>query len=269
MIAVGGDGTVRTVAEGLARGIGRLPSETGGAVAAVHDEEGSPQGDPPLLVVPGGTGNSVYRSLWEDHPWLDVLDDALAGRARVRDLDLLRIAETGSIVLLGASAGLIAEAVHISATLTGVAGRERYQVAAITALEHHTPFPARVTVDGVVLHDGATTLIAIGGARHRSGTFQLLPRSVLDDGLIDVCAIGGVDPGAFVELAGVIVAGEHVGRPEVAYAQGHSVTIERTDGTPLCFEHDGDLWQRSDRSLTLEIVAAAVPAFASLVPTAG
>lgn len=259
VVAIGGDGTVRTVAEGLARGIGRLPDSPDGAAT----------GGPPLLVVPGGTGNSVYRALWEDRPWPEVLDDAFAGRTRVRDLDLLRIAETGSYAFLGASTGLIAEAVRLSATLTGVSGRERYQAAALAALEQHAAFPARVTVDGAVLHDGSTTLVAVGGARHRSGTFQLLPRSVLDDGLLDVCVIRGVGADAFIDLAGVIVAGEHVGRPEVAYAQGRSMTLERTDGAPLLFEHDGDLWVRDDRSLTLDIVRGAVPAYAPMEPVAG
>ena len=264
VIAVGGDGTARTVAEGLARGLGRIRGDTGGNAEHVEPSEA-----PPLFVVPGGTGNSVYRALWEDRPWPEVLDDALFGRGRIRDLDLLRISETGSFALLGASAGLIAEAVHVSAGMAGVSGRDLYQAAAITALEQHEPFAARITVDGVALHDGPTTLVAVGGARHRSGTFQLLPRSVLDDGLLDVCVIRGVDAGAFVDLAGVVAAGEHLGRPEVAYAQGRSVTITRTDGAPLRFEHDGDLWQREDTTLTIEIVPAAVPAFAPVQPVAG
>ncbi len=261
VVAVGGDGSARAVAEGLARGLGRL-----GTAGSAAEMPSMPA--PPLFVVPGGTGNSMYRALWEDRPWPDVLADALTGRARVRDLDLLRIAETGSVVLLGASAGLVAEAVRVSERLAGVSGRDRYQAAAITALEEHEPFPARVTVDGAVLHEGPSTLVAVGGARHRAGTFQLLPLSVLDDGLLDVCVIRGVDAGAFVGLAGVVAAGEHVGRPEVSYAQGRTVTIERTDSAPLTFEHDGDLWDRRDSALTID-VAATVPAFAPLRAVAG
>jgi len=281
VIAVGGDGTARTVAEGLACGLGRLPAGSGATetacaaatrrVALSPERSGhvGPSEAPPLFVVPGGTGNSVYRALWEDRPWPEVMQAALSGNAKVRNLDLLCISETGSFSLLGASAGLVAEAVHVSETLAGVSGRDLYQAAAITALEQHEPFPAIVSVDGVVLHQGATTLVAIGGARHRSGTFQLLPLSVLDDGLLDVCVIRGVDAGAFVDLAGVVAAGEHIGRPEVSYAQGRSVTIGRTDSAPLRFEHDGDLWQRDDSTLTIQVVAAAVPVFAPVVPVAG
>lgn len=246
IVAIGGDGTVRTVAEGIARCTG-----------------------PALLVIPGGTGNSMYRALWEDRPWPDVLGEALTGRARVRHLDLLHIVGTDTLAMLGISAGLIAETVRVSEGLVGASGRELYSAAIITALGQHVPFPALITVDGEVLHEGPTSLVAIGGARHRSGTFQLLPRSVLDDGLLDVCVIRGVDASEFVGLAGVVADGEHIGRPEVAYAQGRSVTVERTDGTPLCVENDGDVRHEEERKLTVEVLHAAVRTFAPLVPVAG
>lgn len=261
VVAVGGDGTIRTVAEGVARALGCYPDPAEATKRRA--------GGPAMLVVPGGTGNSVYRALWADRPWTGVLDESLGGGARVRRLDLLRIVETGTAVLLGASAGLLADAVRVSEGLTELSGRERYEVAAVTALGESRPFPARVTIDGAVLHDGPTTVVAVGGARHRAGTFQLLPRSSLDDGLLDVCVVAGVTADAFVELAGAVVAGEHLGRPGVAYGTGRSVTLERCDGAPLAFEHDGDLWDRDDRALTIEIVPGAVPVYAPLEPVAG
>ena len=266
VIAVGGDGTVRTCAEAAA----------GGEV--------------PMAIVPAGTGNSLYRALWEDRPWPEVLAEALiagtpgeaadstpgvapGGPVRVRQVDLLRVTGSDSAMeataMLGVSAGLIAEVVCASEELTGVSGRERYSAATGPVLEAHVPFPARVTVGEVVLAEGPVSLVAVGGARHRSGTFQLLPRSLLDDGLLDVCVIRGVDAAGFIELAGAVVAGEHVGLPEVAYGQGRSVRIERTDGEPLPFEYDGDVWPSSERSVTVEVVAPAVPMLAPQQPVAG
>ena len=249
VIAVGGDGTVRTCAEAAA----------GGEV--------------PMAIVPAGTGNSLYRALWEDRPWPEVLAEALTGGALVRQVDLLRVTGSDSAMeataMLGVSAGLIAEVVCASEELTGVSGRERYSAATGPVLEAHVPFPARVTVGEVVLAEGPVSLVAVGGARHRSGTFQLLPRSLLDDGLLDVCVIRGVDAAGFIELAGAVVAGEHVGLPEVAYGQGRSVRIERTDGEPLPFEYDGDVWPSSERSVTVEVVAPAVPMLAPQQPVAG
>jgi diacylglycerol kinase (ATP) len=248
VLAVGGDGTVRTCAEALAGG------------------------DVPLAIVPAGTGNSLYRALWEDRPWAEVLHEVLTGAARVRDLDLLAVRglDSGTEVaaMLGATAGLIAEVVRVSEGLDGVSGRERYAAATGPALEAHEPFPARVVLDGELLVEGPASLVAVGGARHRSGTFQLLPRSVLDDGLLDVCVIGGVGAAGFVELAGNVVAGEHLGHPGVAYGQGRSVRIERTDGEPLVFEHDGDLWPAEDGAVEVA-VDGSVKVLSAVEPVAG
>jgi diacylglycerol kinase (ATP) len=248
VLAVGGDGTVRTCATALA---------------------GS---DLPMAIVPAGTGNSLYRALWEDRPWPEVLTSVLTGGARVRDLDLLAVrgADSGTtaVAMLGVSAGLVAEVVRASEGLTGVSGRDRYAAAAGVALEGHQPFPARVVLDGGPLADGPVSLVAVGGARHRSGTFQLLPRSVLDDGRLDVCVIGGVDAAGFVDLAGAVVAGEHLGRPGVAYGQGTSVRIERTDDEPLALEHDGDRWPADDRAVEAA-VAGSVKVLAPVAPVAG
>ncbi len=248
VVAVGGDGTVREVALGLAR------SATG----------------PPLLIVPGGTGNSVYRALWGDRPWPEVLDDALTpGRHRVRRLDLGRWADDGRAFLLGLSAGFMARVVEVSAGLDGTGGRERYQAAAVAALDDLRPFPGVVTVDGSVVADGPLTMVSVGGARHRAGTFQLLPRSVLDDGLLDVCTIGEVDAAGFAELAGRVVEGTHLGRPEVGYARGRSVVIERTDGEPLAVETDGDVEPGTGARVTVTVVPGAVPVVAPPDPVAG
>lgn len=248
VVAVGGDGTVRTCAEALA-----------GAQV-------------PMVIVPAGTGNSMYRALWEDRPWAEVLSLALTGEARVRDIDVMAVrgadSATETVAVLGVSAGLVAEVVRVSVGLTGVSGRERYAAASGPALEDHRPFAACVVVDGEVLMQGPVSLVAVGGARHRSGTFQLLPRSVLDDGLLDACVIAGVNAAAFIELAGAVVAGEHLARAGVVYGQGRRVRIERTDGEALVFEHDGDLWPGRDRAVEIT-VGGSVKVLAPVVAVAG
>ncbi|MBI4729772.1 MAG: diacylglycerol kinase [Acidobacteria bacterium] len=274
VIALGGDGTVREAAEGLARGLGRFPR------AAAELARGEPA--PALAIVPAGTGNSVYRALWGDEPWEETLARAVGspggsvpravgspGRAtRVRNLDLGRIVETDSAFLLGASAGLLRRIVEVAAGLDHLSGRERYAAAALAAIADLRAFPGRAVVDGAVLFEGAATMMVAGGARHRGGAFQLLPRSVLDDGLLDVCVIRDLSQTELQEIAPLVFAGEHLGRAEVSYAQGRRVVFDRADG-PLPFEADGDLWEGSERSLTLEVVPGAVPVWAPAEPVAG
>ena len=112
--------------------------------------------------------------------------------------------------------------------------------------------------------------MTVGGARHRVGTFEVLPRSVLDDGALDVCAVRGwTCDQERAELAQRIMTGTHLGHPGVAYVQGRQVRLTRDDGEPLCFEHDGEMWQGRDGVLTLQVVPAAVPVLAPLLAVAG
>lgn len=247
VVAVGGDGTAREVAQGMAEGLGTW---TGAAPAA---------GDAPrLLVVPAGTGNSLHRALWGDMPWEESLDLLERGGTVRRDLDLARIEGHGRAVLLGASAGFLRWAVEATARFPDLGGRELYAAAGLAAAQELRPYAARVSVDGQVLCEGPTALAAVGGARRRGGSLAVLPRSLLDDGLLDVCVLSAAGAGEAVGLLMLAMEGRHLDQPGVGYAQGRSVTLEALDG-PLPFEHDGDLWPGDERSITLTVVRAAVP----------
>jgi diacylglycerol kinase (ATP) len=120
-------------------------------------------------------------------------------------------------------------------------------------------------VDGDVVHSGATLLANVGGNRFRGGAFELLPHSVLDDGLLDVCVIGGEHRAA--DMLALTRSGAHVGVPGVVYARGRKVRIERVDDRPLWFEHDGEVVDPPRGSYTLTAVSSAVPVIAA--PDAG
>jgi diacylglycerol kinase (ATP) len=243
VVVVGGDGTVSETAVGLSRLTGSEPDD------AV----------PALAVVPTGTGNSFYRQIWADQPWPAVLAGSLAiGRAGVRWLDLARVLETGTGVLLGACSGLVAEALITAKEIPAVSGRDRYAQAVALTLQRFRPYPGRVFVDGVLVHEGSTVFANVGGGRFRGGRFQLLPRSVLNDGLLDVCVIDATDLDP-ADLPGMTANGGHVGRPGVVYGRGHTIRIERTDGLPVTFEHDGELFSEELTSWTLEVVPQTVP----------
>jgi diacylglycerol kinase (ATP) len=182
---------------------------------------------PPLLAVPAGTGNSFYRAIWHDRPWQTVFDDALMGMATAHWIGMARIPETGTDVLPGTCSALVAEAL-VAAGIQGLAGRDKY--------------------DRAVLANG-------GGGRHRGGRHTLLRRSVLDDGLLDACVIGGEMD--LRELSLLMISGSHVGHPAVAYRRDRGIRIERTDGMPLSFEHDGELFLPVITSYTIAVAPRA------------
>lgn len=231
VVSVGGDGTASEVAAGLATAWRPVP----------------------MLIVPAGTANSLYRTLWADTPWPDALAMALRGLAP-RRLDLASV--DGSLVITGASTGFSPMAIHAAKT-----GGLTYQEAIRGLAARYRPYPGRVLVDGRVVHCGSTFVVNVGGSRYRGGEYALLPESVVDDGLLDVCVIGGEHPAARVLSS--TRAGEHLRLPGVAYVRGREVRVERTDRHPLWFEHDGEVSAARRRDYTLTVLPGAVAVLAA------
>ncbi|WBB95655.1 MULTISPECIES: diacylglycerol kinase family protein [unclassified Solwaraspora] len=264
VLAVGGDGTVREVVAGLVAAT-RLASVSG----AGGNSPDRPDTTPALLVIPAGTGNSNYLAQWGNLPWPDAVMAALsptpaaAGtgsrlRGEVRLLDLCRLVETDALVMLGACSGLIAKALTIAPDVP-LTGRSRYQVALSRAAAGFVAYPGRVEVDGTVVHEGPTVLANVGGGRHRGGQYEVLPYSVLDDGLLDVCVIGAdVAP---VDVPELTRNAQHLARPGTVYSRGRRIVVSNTAGDPLWFEHDGELLPMSWPTVTLDVLPQALPVF--------
>ncbi|WP_184349542.1 diacylglycerol/lipid kinase family protein [Streptomyces olivoverticillatus] len=245
IVSVGGDGTTWEVVSGMTAGRGRPRRHA-------------------LMVIPAGTGNSNYRSHWGETPWPLALEAALgAPDDRVRHLDLAWISELARPVVLGAGAGLTAQVLQ-DAREVKVTGPARLEAGLARAAARFTPYEGRVTVDGTVVHEGPTVFANVGGGRFRAWQYDVLPRSVLDDGLLDVCIAGSGTPPA--ALPGLLRTGRHVLEPGAVYTRGRQVVLERLDGAPLCFEHDGELLPPARSRYTLEVVAGALPVLCSPAP---
>jgi diacylglycerol kinase (ATP) len=71
-----------------------------------------------------------------------------------------------------------------------------------------------------------------------------------------VCVIDGAhSPAEMMELTRT---GAHLDRAGVVYERGRSVRIERTDGSPLWFEHDGEVLPPERDEYTVDVVPGAV-----------
>lgn len=240
IVSVGGDGTSHDVACGMV---------LGGARPQRHA----------LLVIPAGTGNSTYRAFWGDMEWQDAVSAGLGDPVRqVHAVDLAMIAESGQLVLLGAGAGLTAQVLECARDVK-LTGPGRLQAGLERALAGYVPYPGRVTVDGTVLHEGPTLFANVGGGPYRAWQYMVLPDSVLDDGLLDVCVVGAGIGVGFDVFQAMLRQGRHLTQPGVVYQRGRSIVLERTDGLPLCFEHDGELVADAGPLVTLDVKPRLLP----------
>jgi len=260
VVAVGGDGTVRAVAEGMV-GTGK-----------------------PMGLVPLGTGNLLARNL--DLPVADP-DEALrivvAGADRVIDVGWARVlefaqpdgadadqppapgagadgtdderpgpdTETAHIFLviagLGFDAAMVADA---DATLKAKVGWVAYFVAGIRHL-HGRRLRATIQLDDEPPVSAKLRTLMVGNCGKLPGGITLLPDAVLDDGILDIAAIdtrGGVV--GWAQLFGdVVMQGfgvrndlpAKIGRIDHARAKRVRVRVEGGEQAQV----DGDLLGRA------------------------
>ena len=184
VIAAGGDGTVRTVAEELA---------------------GT---DTPLALLPAGTGNLLARNL--DLTLDDVehaLDTAFDGDDRPIDVGVAELRDAGRTerrVFL-VMAGLGIDAQMIAATdddLKARAGWIAYVKAIGTVLRDRNELRLRYRLDGGTVHSMHAHTVLIGNCGSLPANILLLPDAAVDDGILDIVVLR---PEGFVGWVRIIV----------------------------------------------------------------
>ncbi len=260
------------------------PNSTNSPTSPTSPNSSTGSSIPPLLVIPGGTGNSFYKAVWGDMEWKDVVSrllnegingvgDELASGAKtasgtqvgdegingvgVRYIDLGWIEELNTTFILGASAGIFRDILMEATHMTSIPGRERYQQAAMEVLNTVELFEAEIRVDGSVLAAGRFVLVAVGGARYRGGILPILPLSELSDGLLDVCAVSAQRRDDAMSALLQVVGGEHIGQPGIFYSKGSTVEIFSEKVLPL--EYDGEICSQELYDCHLKILQGVLP----------
>jgi diacylglycerol kinase (ATP) len=226
VVAVGGDGTVHEVVNGL-----------------VDAERGTVRGgDPVLGVVSAGSGCDLVRTFGLDRP-PEVLARHLAGTGTTRiDLGRVRLTDAAGSPLTRVFAN-VAE-VGFGGTVAGVArrlparlGAQRYRLGIVAAWGSFRRVDMTITHDGGVHRDRLCNVVVANG-QFFGGGLKVAPRSLPDDGRLDVQAWGGT-PTDVVRAARQLRDGSHLRRPDVRSWSSASVVVEAD--RPVRVEADGEL----------------------------
>jgi lipid kinase YegS len=212
VVAVGGDGTVNEVLNGLAG----------------HDV--------PLGIVPLGTANDFARQVGIPEDAQHALDLILRGEP-VR----LDSAELNGRRFLNVSAGGIgAEATaETGAAAKAALGPFAYALTGLKKLIELETRPMRFRMpDGERAHD--VLLFAVGNARASGGGMPVTPLASPNDGLLDVCVVERMGRADVARLALKVRRGEHLGEEGVSYYRVPWVDVlaeepveVNVDGEPL------------------------------------
>ena len=247
VVAVGGDGTVQEVLNGL--------------IAAGLGAAGGPL---ELGVVPAGRGNDLARSLGLPSAPLEALEVALGGTTRA--LDLGSAAHDGQLRHFAAAGGTGFDA-QVAFTMADrrrawQRGRAGYFLSTLNELWRYRnrELRLRLQLDGESRElEGRFLFVAFANGPYYGGGMQICPGASIDDGLLDLCLVGDISKlGALRELPGIYRAA-HVDHPLVALARVRKLTIEGEPGTRVHLDGEpfGEL--PVEVSVVPGAVAVAVP----------
>jgi len=212
VLAVGGDGTVNEIVNGL------LDAEV------------------PLAILGAGTENLLARYLCMPSQPSDLAHLLLFGRARPFDAARLN----DRLFLAVAGFGFDGECVHRLA-----AKRKGH----ITHLDYFWPvwrtfwsyrFPSLLVVaDGKSLFRGPA-LVFVGVINRYGGGLQLLPRARHDDGLLDVCVIPCSGHFQLLRHGIRVLLRRHIGRGGTIYERARAIRISANEYVAVQIDGEAD-----------------------------
>ena len=211
VLAVGGDGTVCEVVNGL------------------QDTE------VPVAILPTGTENLLARYLRMPREPDKVADLLLHGARLPFDVGVLN----GRRFLVVAGVGFDAECVHrLSRVRRGHISHLHYAGPIWKAFWNYRFPPITVSIDGELVFDGRGIAV-VGNTPCYSVGMRVVPGARPDDGWLDVAVFPCRSKSQLLTHAYRVFRCRHVGRGGVLHRQGRRIRIESPDPVPI--EIDGDV----------------------------
>jgi len=197
IVAVGGDGTINEVANGL---LGE---------------------DAVLAVVPAGTGNDFVRMLGIPADPFDALDVLTHGTESTMDLG--QVGDERCFVN-GMGIGLDAKVARDVLQMRHLRGAAAYLTSAVKQIFRFQGFP--VTIESADWHlDTTCVSIGVANGKYAGGGFKLAPEASVTDGMIDISAIEDYSTIERLVRLPRVRAGRHLHWQNVHYRQLSEATL--------------------------------------------
>jgi diacylglycerol kinase (ATP) len=236
LVAVGGDGTVNEVANGI---IGA--------------------GDVELAVIPRGTGVDFARTFGIPRRLEDAVRVALEGA--VREIDAGRVeyrawsGDAGEMHFVNVAgvgmSGAVAKRTNESTKAFG--GKASYLFSTFAVFARWSNTEVRVSVDDEI-RGGRMHEVIVANGRYLGGGMHICPEAQPDDGLFDVLLIGDITKRDLVLTMPKIYRGTHLPHPKAELLRGTVVSVDSVE--PLPVQLDGE--QPGTTPVRFEVVPHAL-----------
>lgn len=237
VVAVGGDGTVNEVINGL-----MTAKKAGKSI-------------PSLGVIPAGRGNDFAASMGIPPDMIHAVKAIAVGKSRMIDIGLLTGGDYpegkyfGNGVGIGFDTIVGFEAAKLPSFLSGTPG---YLIAAIkTMFLYYKAHRFRVVLDQEIIEQPCL-IVSIMNGKRMGTSFMMAPRSQPDDGLLNLMIIDQVSRMGIIKLMGKIMSGSQEGQPFVKMPLSGTVEITALTGS-LPVHADGETICKAGDKLSVRI----------------
>lgn len=197
VVAVGGDGTVSEVVNGIA---------------------GT---DIELGIIPAGSGNDFAKALNIPQKPIDAL--VVVEKGQSLEVDLGKYDKGYFINVAGA--GFDAETLNTNENTKFLRGTLAYTVSVLWTLFRYSPRKAIIEIDGKTYHR-KLWLAAVANGKYFGGGMKISPDAKIDDGLFDICLVNEISKLDFVRFFPKVFNGSHKDIKAFEVIRGKNVKIE-------------------------------------------
>ncbi|NJM06963.1 diacylglycerol kinase family lipid kinase [Candidatus Gracilibacteria bacterium] len=243
IIAVGGDGTLNEVVNGVLAG----QTQSGRRV--------------PVGIVPIGTGNDFIKALDGVKPNDFTGAATRIARGHTRAIDIGRIeveSEDVSLVCYfvnGLGMGMDAQVTVESDKLHYLSGPLVYYGGIAAAFFSYRAKPMRVRAEGIDVEQ-RLLFASIGNGRCQGGSFYMTPQATIDDGLLDICIVENMSLPRMLTALPLLTRGEHTALPQVTMARADRVEV--SSAWPFPVATDGEVVTTSARRVIVTVEPGAI-----------
>lgn len=207
IVAVGGDGTINEVINGIAGESFR----------------------PKLGIIPAGTTNDFARALDIPRDMKKAVDLIVADHStfldigKVNDQYFMNIAGGGELTELS---------YEVPSKLKTVLGQLAYFIKGIEMLPFLKPTKTRIEYDGTVI-DEEIMLFLVANTNSVGGFEKLAPDAKFDDGYFDLLILRKSNLAEFIRIASLALRGAHIEDKNIIFTQAKHIKVTPADNMQL------------------------------------
>jgi len=236
IVAVGGDGTVNEVAEGM---LGSTSS---------------------LAILPIGSGNDFNRIVGIPLKMNLAIDTIISGTKRLIDLGRVVIQNSLGITQIKhfintLGIGIDAEIAKEAQRIKYLRGLPLYIIAAIKALSRYSPNEYNISDNGTTRKEKAY-LICAGNGMYEGGGFKMLPDANPSDSKLNICLIQKMSVWNSLPLIPKIIRGTHGDHKMISMWDSRTLNI--TSKQPFILHGDGEIFEEEAIDITIDLIPKAI-----------